>query len=213
MRVNPYNAIKEISQFKDDCLVCFSAGRDSVVMLDLFMKYYKGNMKFVYFYFVPNLEFKEKILHYYEKKYGIEIIRKPSWTTLSYTMGKQVRQGEVFKNIRQETNISYMATGVRRAESFRRRAYLKGITGVDERNHYFYPLIDWTSKQVASYVSLNRLPIGEEYKNGFNHDLSTPDNLTLLYIKNQYPNDYQKIINTFPQLEAGIKKLEFYRGQ
>ena len=53
----------------------------------------------------------------------------------------------------------------------------------------------------------------KEYKDGFKHDLSTPDHLGLLYIKNQYPEDYEKIISTFPNLEAGVKKLEFFRGQ
>ena len=213
MGKNLYGAIKEISQFTNPCLVCFSTGRDSVVMLDLMMKYYKGEMKFVYFYFVPNLSYKEKLLRYYETKYNIKIERKPYWVTLSYMLGKEIKQGEYMKWLRSEYNISYIVMGTRRCETLHRSIILKNINGVDERNHYFYPVVDWTQKQVSSYVKMHNLPIGEEYKDGFKHDLSTPDHLGLLYIKNQYPEDYEKIISTFPNLEAGVKKLEFFRGQ
>ena len=207
---NPYTAIKSISaKLKEPVIVAFSSGRDSIAMLDLMMKYYKGEMKFVYWYFVPNLEFKEKLLRYYEKKYGIEIIRKPSWTTLAYTTGKKIKQGDCFKQIRKELDIPYMALGYRRSESLTRRAILSDVVDIDERNKYIYPLIDFTPTQIKEYVKINRLPIGEEYSLGFKHDFSTPDNEILLYIKNQYPKDYQKIISTFPLLEAKIKQYEW----
>lgn len=212
MKENPYNALKKICMLRDPVIVCFSTGRDSIVMLDLMIKYYKGPMKFVYYYFVPDLEYKEKLLRYYEKKYGIKIIRKPSWGTLSYTLGKKVEQGDVMRITRRELGITYIALGMRRCESLTRRGILAGIKDIDEKFKYFYPIIEFTQKQVESYICMHDLVVGEEYKAGYKHDLSTPDNYALLYIKNQYPYDYQKIIKAFPKLEAGIKRIEMFGG-
>lgn len=212
LKANPLSTIKELSALTEPILVGFSTGRDSIVMLDLLMKNYKGKMTFVYYYFVPNLSYKEKLLQYYENKYNIKIHRKPSWGTLSYTLGKKVEQGDVMRMTRREFNIQYFALGLRRSESLTRRGILAGCTGIDEKFKYFYPIIDFTQKQVQSYVYMNKLPIGEEYSLGFKHDLSVVDSQGLLFIKNQYPEDYTKIINAFPSLEGGIKRLQYYGG-
>ena len=209
-KVDCFNAIRSISTLTEPCLVGFSTGRDSVVMLDLLMKNYKGKMTFIYYYFVPNLEYKEKLLRYYESKYDIKIERRPSWVTLSYMLGRIVKQSDSFNDSRHEFGVSYFSLGERRAESFKRRGKLAHIYGVDERNKYLYPLIDFTNKQVEAYRSMNNLLVGEEYKVGFKHDLSVPDAKALLYIKHQYPDDYKKIIATFPKLEAGVRRLEMY---
>lgn len=208
---NIFYSIKNISALDYPCIVAFSTGRDSAVMLDLMMKNYKGNMTFVYYYFVPNLEYKERILCFYEKKYGIKIERRPSWSTLSYMLGRKIVQSDCINDSRHEFNASWIAFGTRRCESLTRRGILSGIDSVDEKNKYFYPVIEFTSKQIASYARLHNLALGEEYRNGFQHDLSVPDDYGLLYIKNQYPSDYKKIIETFPALEAKVKKIEMYR--
>lgn len=161
--------------------------------------------------FVPNLEYKERILCFYEKKYGIKIERRPSWSTLSYMLGRKIVQSDCMNDSRHEFNASWIALGTRRCESLTRRGILSGIDSVDEKNKYFYPVIEFTSKQIASYARLHNLVLGEEYRNGFQHDLSVPDDYGLLYIKNQYPSDYKKIIETFPALEAKVKKIEMYR--
>ncbi len=209
-KVGCFDAIKRISSLTEPCLVGFSTGRDSVVMLDLMMKNYRGKMTFVYYYFVPNLEYKEKLLRYYESKYNIKIERRPHWITLSYMLGRRVEQGDVMKNSRHEFNLTYFALGTRRSESLTRRGQLAHIYGIDEKFKYFYPVIDFSTKQIDAYVKMNNLVIGEEYKFGYKHDMSVPDNAGLLYIKNQYPEDFEKIVKTFPMLEAGIKRLEMY---
>ena len=128
-------------------------------------------------------------------------------------LGRIVKQREIFDDLRHEFGISYFALGERRCESFKRRGKLAHIYDIDERNKYLYPVIDFSNKEVEAYVKLHNLPIGEEYKVGFKHDLNTPDAKALLYIKHQYPDDYRKIITTFPNLEAGVKRLEMYGSE
>ena len=211
-KVSCFDAIKRISAITEPCLVGFSTGRDSVVMLDLLMKNYKGKMTFVYYYFVPNLDFKEKLLRYYESRYNIKIERRPSHITLSYMLGRVVKQKAIFDDSRHEFGASWFSLGERRMESLKRRGKLAHIDGIDERNKYLYPVIDFSNNEVKSYLRMYNLPVGTEYNDGFKHDLHCVDPKGLLYIKNQWPDDYKKIIATFPRLEAGIKRLEMYGG-
>lgn len=208
-----YAAIRRISSLTEPCLVGFSTGRDSVVMLDLMMRHYKGRMVFVYYYFVPNLEYKERLLRHYEARYGIRIERRPHWITLSYMLGRRVEQGDVMRSTRHEFDLTWFALGTRRSESLTRRGQLAHVRDIDEKFKYLYPVIDFSRKQTEAYVRLNNLAVGEEYRQGFKHDLCVPDNMGLLYIKNQYPDDYRKIIQTFPQLEAGVRRIEMYGAQ
>lgn len=208
---NIYSAIKLICKQQSPCMVSFSTGKDSVVMLDLMMKHYRGKMKVVYFYFVLNLSYKERLLKYYEQKYNITIIRKPCWTTLRYLTGKSITQKDIMDSCRRELDTPYIASGMRKTETFARRAQLGSCNGVDEKYKWFYPIIEWKKADIDSYIKHNHLIVGKEYDDGFKHDLSTPDHDALLYIKNQYPSDYEKIIKTFPAMEAGIKKIEFFK--
>lgn len=212
-----FKAIRRISRIEDPCLVGFSTGRDSIVMLDLLMKHYMGSMTFVFYYFVPNLEFKERLLRYYEKKYGITIHRRPHWVTLSYMTGRKSKESDVTRMTRNEFDISWFALGVRRNESLNRRARCSESVGVfdgiDERNKYLYPVVDFTVKEINAYIKINGLVTGEEYKWGLRHDMNIMDDEGLLLIKRVYPDDYRKIIECFPQLEAKVFRAEKLRGK
>ena len=207
-----YSNVKCIAELGDTpIIVAFSTGRDSCVMLDLLFKYYKGEKHVVFFYFVPNLFFKEKLLKFYEKKYQIQILRRPSWDALSLMNGRKVTQGECFSSIRRELGVSYIALGLRKSESFFRRGILKEAkNGIDEKTSYLYPLADWNAPHIMSYVRANKLLLPREYSLGYHHDLAAPGGEGLIYIKQQYPEDYAKIISCFPSLEALAKKEEMY---
>jgi len=55
-----------------------------------------------------------------------------------------------------------------------------------------------------AYASLNRLPLPVEYSHGLRHDFCVPDVDLLVYLKNNFPGDYRKVIAEFPQLEARV---------
>jgi sulfate adenylyltransferase subunit 2 len=199
--------IKGISQFLKDepLLVMFSTGKDSIVMTDLLIKNYQGRLEFVFLYFVDGLEIKERILRHYEKRYGIAIHRQPHFTSLSMKTGKKYKMADIERGLRANYNISYIAQGYKKTDSMARRGMLARLPmGIDERNKKVYPVAEWNDKKILSYIKLNKLPLPVEYNHGLKHDFSVPDIDFILYLKNNFPDDYQKIIAEFPRLEAMV---------
>lgn len=198
--------IQKIAQaLKDEpVLIFFSTGKDSIVSTDLFFKHHKGKKELVFLYFVDGLEIKEKMLRYYEKKWGCKIHRRPSFEHLNLLQDKKkYRMADIEASIREEFNISWIVQGVRKDESLARRGMLAHLPyGIDEKYRKLYPISDWSAKKVLSYCKLNKLPLPVEYQHGMKHDFYIPDAKLLLYLKNNFADDYKKVIQTFPQLEA-----------
>jgi sulfate adenylyltransferase subunit 2 len=186
-------------------IVFFSTGKDSIVMSDLLVKGYSGPKKFVYLYFVKGLEIKQRIIDYYEKRWQVHIHQQPHYRYLSLKTGKKYKQADIEHGLRARYNISWIAQGVRRDESLARRGMLAHLPyGIDERNKKLYPIADLSAKQVMAYIKLNKLLLPPEYQHGLKHDFSVPDVDLLVYLKNNYPNDYKKVIAEFPHLGAMV---------
>lgn len=71
-----FEPIKTQARLTDSVIVGFSGGKDSIVCLDLCMRYFQ-NVKPYFMYLVPGLEFQEDMLRRYEARYGVEITRLP----------------------------------------------------------------------------------------------------------------------------------------
>lgn len=188
----------------------FSTGKDSIAMTDLFFKYFKGQVKLLFMYFVDGLEIKEKVLRYYEKKYNTIIDRIPGFTHLNMLQkDKKYKLADIYKSVRKKYNISWIAEGIRKNESLARRGMLKHTPfGIDERNKKLYPIADWTSKNVLSYCKMNNLLLPVEYNHGLKGDFYIPDGNLLLYLKNNFRNDYNKIIKQFPSVESVVWSVD-----
>jgi 3'-phosphoadenosine 5'-phosphosulfate sulfotransferase (PAPS reductase)/FAD synthetase len=186
-------------------IIMFSTGKDSIVMSDLLIKSYSGKKEFVFLYFVEGLEIKQRIIDHYEKRWNIKIHQQPHFTPLSLKTGKKYKMADIERGLRAKFNISYIAQGVRRDESMARRGMLAHLPyGIDEKYKKLYPIADFSAKDVMAYTKLNKLPLPVEYSHGLKHDFSVPDVDMLIYLKNNFPNDYQKVVAEFPQLEARV---------
>ena len=194
-------------------LIMFSGGKDSIVTLDLAMKHFtKENLTVVHYYFVPGLSIKERVLTWYESKYGIKIHRVPDKETIALQTGKKtVGQGDQEYVLRRQFDLKWIMNGIRKQDSMARRGMLAGaVDGIDERNGKLYPIGEWSTKQVLSYIKLNRLMLPVEYNMGMTRDFYIPNQQGMLWLKNNFPADYAKVIQTFPDLESMARKVEFY---
>lgn len=192
-------------------IIEFSGGKDSIAMTDLLMRHHSGEKVFVFYYFVPGLEIKERILTHYERKYGIKINRAPSHRYLSMKTGKKWRMADVEEKARRDYGIAYIAQGSKKIDSMARRGMMKNlVNGVDSRDYRFYPVCDMSDAEVMAYCKTNKLMLPVEYSSGMSRDFWVPDKAKLLWIRSAFPADYKKIIMEFPQLENVVKREQMY---
>lgn len=213
-----FDPIKTQSRVTDSVIVGFSGGKDSIVTLDLCVKYFKRVVPF-FMYLVPELEFQERTLKWYENKYNIEIIRIPHFEcsnflkygsfTISDWNVDIVGINDTYEYLRQTTNIEWIAAGERAADSIVRNAMLKKSGSIDFKRKRFFPLIYWKKQDVFAYIKYKKLYLSPEQKKiGFSFRSLAGSELSV--IKSLYPDDYKKILKVYPFAEAGVKRFEEY---
>ena len=213
-----YDPIKTMSTITDSVLVGFSGGKDSAACLDLCFRYFK-NVQPYFMYLVPDLEFQERTIKYYEKRYNTKILRVPHFMISDWLRHgtfrmpdlevPMVKTVELYNYLREQTGIYWICAGERIADSIVRRAMIKESSSIDTKRGRFYPLAYWNVKQVRAYNKQRNLPLSLENK-ALKHSFRSLESSEIQNIKNVFPEDYKKIKEMFPLVDAAIKKGEFY---
>ena len=214
--------IEQLKRMTDEVIVACSGGKDSTVTLDLCVRSFK-RVEVYYLYLVKDLEFVEETLQRLERRYDIKIYRLPSfflshlykyavyrkhsWKAMDKT--PKVTRDDVDRFVRLKTGIQWIAKGLKKADNLERRGYLTKIEGIDFKKAAFFPLTDWTHKEVYSYLLARRIPLPPDYLM-FGRSWTRLDFKSLSEISTRYPSDYRKIIEIFPFAEAEMKRFEFY---
>lgn len=211
--------VKTMAQVTDKVLVSFSMGKDSIVTLDLCCRYFKHVLPF-FMYLVPGLEFQESALKKYEKHYNVQILRVPhfedgefyrygSFRDPDYSV-PIVQVKEMYNFLRAKTGYYWIAGGEKINDSIVRRAMLKGTGSIDTKRGRFYPVMYWNDKDIKKYIELHHLfyprmdrELGFSFRSLAGKELSV--------IKRIYPADYQRILEFFPEAEAGVLQYEAYK--
>lgn len=219
MSVELYDPIKTMSKITDEVIVGFSTGKDSIVTLDLANKYFKK--VYAYFlYITPDLEFQERVLRKYERRYGIEIERLPHpdvskffryGTFRPYDKGvREVEFGDLHDYLRDKTGIPWIMTGERINDSLTRRAFLKTSGSIDMRSYRMYPLINWNKQTVIEYIKRKKLLLPRDLKE-IGRSFCSLAGEELLYVKENYPEDYQKIKHFYPFCDVSALREKLKR--
>lgn len=188
----------------------FSTGADSIVVLDLAVKHLK-HVKAVYFYKVEGISFREKILSYYEKRYGIEVLRWPHLELMNYqndfySTGKpKVRQPDVDLAMRRKFNMSWILTGIRAQDGMVSRLMVH--EGYSEKHKRGYPIGFLTRKEVLAYIKVHKLPLPVDYSYGFNN-IDTYKGEPLRFVYQNFPEDYERIRRQYPFIEAEMVRMQ-----
>ncbi len=187
----------------------FSCGRDSICMLDLFMTHAPGSIGSVIFmYYCPGMSYEEKILCYYEHRYHIKIVRiahpDAAYMINSRKRGRKIRLSDAEKMIRVDFSADFTAWGYRKDESLQRRGQLAMTEeGIDYKYRKVFPLAEWSAAHISRYVYHAKLVLPAEYAHGM-RDLNTFKGDSLLYIYNNYPEDYRRLIAMYPDVEGEL---------
>ncbi len=210
--------ILEIERECENVAVMFSCGRDSICMLDLFMKHARSSVGSVIFmYYCPGLSYEEKILRYYENRYKITIhrIAHPDIAAMVNSRvpkGRRLRVADAEKLIRADFEALWTAWGYRKDESLQRRGQLTLTEyGIDWKYRKVFPLAEWTAPHIRRYAISGKLLLPVEYQNNM-RDLNTFKGDSLLYIHNNYPEDYERIVAMYPDTAGELMRAQSGHG-
>lgn len=211
-----FDPIKAQSKVADAVLVGFSGGKDSIAALDLCMRYFDRVQPF-FLYLCPGLEFQEETLGWYERRYGTEIIRLPHFELSNFMRYGSFREPDrrvpivsitdEYNYLRLQTGITWVAAGERIADSIVRRAMIKKSGTIDAKRGRFYPIANWSKREVLAYIKHHRLKLPRDSRDlGFS--FKSLDGGELAYIKKQYPSDYMRILDMYPYAGAAVERFE-----
>ncbi len=214
------DVVKTASKMSNNVIVSFSGGKDSVVVLDLCHRYFKTVHAF-FMYQVKGLSFQERVLKYYEKKYGIEIMRVPHFELSAFLRFGYFRApdydvnivsvADIYSYVRGKTAAEWIAGGEKINDSIWRRAVIKKSGSIDSKRRRVYPLSYWNKKQIEAYVKQNKLKYSIEsefLKRGSSFGDFSPYSMAI--VKRHFPKDYETILKWFPLIEASVKKYEIH---
>jgi len=214
-----YGVIKTASCVTDAVIVMFSTGKDSVVTLDLAAKYFK-RFEICFMFYVEGLEFQEKTLRHYEKKFDKKILRVPHFDTsyfLKYGYYTQpdfsvpiLKITDNWNYARDHFGIDWIVSGETVYDSLQRRAMIRSGGAINSKTKRIHPLAEWKKSDVIRYIKIHNLRVGvEQNQLGFTAEGLEP--LGLAYIKEHHPDDFEKMKRVYPLIEAVIKKNEYQR--
>ena len=210
--------VRQLSQQEDACLVSFSGGKDSLVVAHLARQHFKKVVGF-FFYFAPGLrcdaerlaiadEWKIELLHYPAQNF-IEALRKGVYGFRNQLKGTlpSFGQKDIYALARMDTGLKLILTGMKRCDSLVRKRMLTKYTG----KNVFHPLMDWANFDVLAYLKLKGIPVppSPKGKRSWGTDLLYD---SLLYLYENFPDDFQKICAWFPFAQAVIFREKWFWG-
>jgi hypothetical protein len=212
-----------------DVICAFSMGKDSISSYIQLKRYFK-RVHNVFYFMIPNLKFQRESLDYYEQKFGekIHVIPSPHWYTHLYKLMYQspdritaidnmIYSGklfiptyqQLFTVVRDEIGVpqsTYVANGVRQADSIVRRLAINKCGGENKKEKVFYPVYDWNINKVKEEIKESGIKLPIDYKIWGR----TFDGVEMAFIKGlkeNFPEDYETVKFWFPFVEMDFLRF------
>lgn len=209
------------------CLLSFSAGKDSIAAW-LELRRYFARIVPVYLYLIPDLEFVNRSLDYYEDWFETRIIRLPHpslyrWlNSLMFQAPENIRTidraglpdfdyDDSFAVAMHDAGMpknTYTAIGVRAVDSLNRWASIKQHGAVNAARRTFFPIYDWRKDRLIDEISRSGVKLPEEYRY-FGRSFDGLDYRFLAPIKEHYPDDYARILDWFPLADLELARQHY----
>lgn len=211
--------INLVREHTDEVILFCSMGKDSLVLLDMLYPKFK-RVVCVFMYFIEGLDHIERYINWAISKYPrIEFLQVPHWN-LTYILRngtccvpnpkiKILKLSDIDQAMRLKFGIDYVFYGMKKSDSMNRRLMLNTYEDC-QRDGKIYPLADWTQKDILAYMRQRRLPEPIRYSKkasggvGFNIDC-------FLWLRENYPQDIQKIFAVFPMSEKILFDYDYAR--
>jgi phosphoadenosine phosphosulfate reductase len=201
-------------------LTFLSGGKDSLAVLDLCCRVFP-RVESVLMYYVRGLRCVEGSVTAAARRHNVKLHFVPHWqlsrfmnravfmrNTNSAVETPNISMADIEIYMKRLTGIGWIAHGHRKDESLERRGMLSSFNGINRKQQRIYPLMDWSSRDVYSYLRVRKIPpppnFGRKTVTGINF---RPE--TLIWMRDKFPEDFAKLEVAFPFLQASIKRKEF----
>lgn len=223
--------LKELSETHSDIIVSFSRGKDSIAAAYQCTRFFK-RVEFVYMYNVPNLQFCEPSLQFYEKVFGKKILRLPE-PSLYNRLGNFCYQPTNRVNYIEDMNLPYFRTnenafdqvfeaariglgmaentliadGVRADDNPNRWSAISQYGAYLKRRKKIHACYDWSETECYDLVKKMGWKLPVDYK-VWGRTFDGIDYKFIKGLKENFPNDFAQLVLFFPSLEMEILKYE-----
>lgn len=215
--------IREVATRTHKAILFHSAsGKDSIALLDLMHPHFK-EIVCVFMYTVKDLEHINRYIAWACRKYmNVRFIQIPHYGVYSYIKvgffgckknekQKKYTLEQLTDIVRERTGMDWAFFGFKQSDSMNRRLMLRGYKdeAINEKTMKAYPLSRYKNADVLRYIEENHLIHPESYggeKQSAGADIT--DLFYLLYLRDNFPNDLQKVYNEFPMAERLIFEYE-----
>lgn len=211
------SVIKTVASITDRAVLFHSAsGKDSIALLDLMHPYFR-EIVCVYMYTVKDMRHINRYIGWAQKSYPkARFIQIPHYSVYSYikvgflgckknSRQKKYTLQQLTDNIRERFGIEWAFFGFKQSDSLNRRLMLRRYTdeAICEKTRKCYPLSTYKNADVLHYIEENGLIKPETY--GGEHQSAGCDITDinyLLYLRERYPEDLQRLYGTYPMAEC-----------
>lgn len=229
MALNTTEILERLREQGDCVRLHFSCGKDSLATW-LVLRDAGFRVVPMYFYLVPDLAFVERSLAMYEDFFGVEIVRMPhpifekrlaccdlqdafgyrQMYSLDWPSGEEFdKLGEHYMREIGEPD-RWICIGVRAWDSLSRRMVMQKCGELRPKNRTAFPLAWWKKADVDVCIAKHGAPIADDYKI-FGRSFDGLDYRFVHKIKTNWPEDYSRIIDWFPMVDAELLRGEWFR--
>jgi len=213
------NLLGIVRECTDTIGVAISFGKDSLATLDLCCRIFP-NVHGYYLFRVRDMRIVSEWTHAVEARYNIKVnayphfdlvrcyvhaVLQPHWPGLENT--PRISMSDIENIFRRDTDVDWIAYGWRRNDSFSRALIMKQSRGLDWDFRRVFPLRAFRRKEVYAYLDqhhIQRPPtLGRKEQGGLDFVPTA-----LQWLKNHYPDDWQRWLVDFPFSEAQICNIE-----
>lgn len=211
----------------ETCLLSFSLGKDSICAWSALRPHFKRIVPF-YLHDVPGLEFIEKSIRYFERKFKTKIIQVPhpslyrklrnftfqapeNCLAIEAANLRQLEYADIEDYVRRKSGAgkdAFVALGTRTADSPIRLANMRRYGPINYKRNSFWAVYDWRIADVVDCLKKNGLKLPVDYKL-FGRSYDGIDYRFLAPIKEHFPRDYARILEYFPLAELELKRREW----
>lgn len=215
--------IKLVARESDKAILFHSAsGKDSIALLDLMHPYFR-EIVCVYMYIVKDLRHINRYLNYAQNKYTkARFVQVPH-----YTLGADIKNGylgmrqnpnqrqyslaDITGKVRERTGIDWCFFGFKQSDGLNRRLMLRQYEwqAICRKTMKCYPLSTYKNADVLEYIRRQGLITPLKYGKGQSADTDINDVNYLLWLRQNYPNDLQKVFQTYPYAERFLFEYDY----